>query len=31
MIGIIILMPIGAAILVALTIIVDMIMEIFTK
>mgnify|MGYP003114689060 CR=1 FL=1 len=31
MIGIIILMPIGAAILVALTIIIDMIVEIFTK
>ena len=31
MMGIIILMPIGAAILVALTIIVDMVMEIFTK
>jgi hypothetical protein len=31
MIGIIILMPIGAAILVALTIIIDMIVEIFTN
>jgi len=31
MIGIIILMPIGAAILVALTMIIDMIVEIFTK